>query len=266
MDSPFLYKLPAGSTIYRAKTINKEGRWYTLKLEDAYTYGEFITEYKTDRDFNLINITSLTFHYDYIDRLNVMFPGIEHSGFDIEKIKCLIPFGLIDLNSQQNGMSFLNSQINLNETGWNSIFEYISYNLQNRHRFSEHSLDTNMVDILEKIYGHVYDGYISPIRWPTKCHGGLFPRELCFFNLGNTIEHQTHIRPQSGGMVHASTVMPDMSKIDYSAINEKFSEIIKTMPICRGWNSHTDDTGSSLHNHSGGRRRKTRRRNKERKV
>jgi hypothetical protein len=261
MESPFLYKLPTGSTIFRAKTINKEGRWYALKLEDAYTYGENITEYKTVKDLNLINITSLTFHNDFIDRLNVLFPGEEHSGYDIDKIKCLIPFGLIDLQSQQTSMSLLNSHLNLHESGWNPIFEYLSHNINNRHRFSDHYLDTNLICVLEKIYGRVFDGYISPIKWPTKCHGGLFPRELCFFNLGNVIEQREHKRPHSGGMYDNDSnknKTPDMSKINYDAIKEQYANVIKSWPSYIGWNSHTDDTDVSSCKMLGGHRRKTR--------
>ena len=125
MEPAYSYKLPIGTSIFRATTIAKDGRWYTLSLEDAYTYGELITEYKTNKDLNLINISSLTFHNDFIDRLNVMFPGIDYSGISEEKIKCLMPLGLIDLETQKESMKMFGNDLNLkmdkfsvNQTVW----------------------------------------------------------------------------------------------------------------------------------------------------
>ena len=241
MDPPYLYKLPSGSTIYRATTINKEGRWYALSLEDAFTYGEIVTEYKTKTDLNLINITSLTFHNDFMDRLNVLFPGVDHTGIDHTKLMCMIPLGLFNFESQNTSLGLLNVSINHDLSKWNHMLQLLSHNLHDRHRFSEHTLDTKMVCVLEQIYGNYYDGYISPIRWPTKMHGHFFPRELCFFKLGNVVEEKEHKRPHFGG---GNTINASEFKFDVELAKkniEKMNETIRKMPVVFGWNTHTDD-------------------------
>lgn len=280
MESPFLYKILAGTKIFRAKTINKEGRWYTLSLEDAYSYGENITEYTLLKDLKLINITSLTFHNDYMDRISVLYPGNDYSGYDINKMKCLIPLGLVDLSLQSYEFTSIGGgKIPINETLWNDRLEYLSKSLLNRHRLSEHSLDTNFVSILEKIYGDHFDGYISPIKWPTKIHGHLFPRELFTFKLENIKEESSHIRPVSGGGINntikISCNMPDFSKIDYDSIQKNINKEIKeivSQPLLLFWNPHTEEAFTECKlvypslqasdSNTGGKRTHTRKKNK----
>jgi hypothetical protein len=45
MDPPYLYNLKEGTHIFRAKTLEKKGRWFSFSLNDALSYGENITEY-----------------------------------------------------------------------------------------------------------------------------------------------------------------------------------------------------------------------------
>lgn len=268
MDSPYLYKLPADTKLFRATTVKKEGRWYNLSLENAYTYGENITEYKTLQELKLINITSLTFHNDFMDRLSVLYPGEDYTGYDINKIKCLIPLGLIDLSVQQQQLGFTDNILSLNENMWNDKLEYLSKNLLNRHRLSDHNLDTNFVSILEKIYGEKFDGYISPISWPTKIHGYFFPRELCIFKLEYLQEVTTYKRPSIGGSVNTNIICNplDFSKIDYDAIQLKMNKEMKEIlskPINLFWNSHSEESFTSCKALTvKGGKRNTRKRNK----
>lgn len=239
MDPAFDYNMPKGTVLFRAATVEKEGRWFTLSLQDAATYGETITEYTTNKDLKLLNITSLTFHLDFMDRLNIKFPGDNYSGFDHNKIKCLIPFGLVDIESQKKGMSMIGFHMNENTSNWNPGFDYLSSILYNRHRVSEHSLDTYLVTVLEEIYGEQYDGYISPITWPTKLHGGFFPREVCMFKRGNVKEEKEHKRSQLGGtMKHIQTPIPDLSNVDWDKVQMKMNKYIDSIPITPGWNTH----------------------------
>lgn len=263
MDPAFLYKLPTGTKIFRAATISKGGRWYTLSLEDAYTYGENITEFVTIKELVLLNITSLTFHIDYMDRVSSLYPANDYSGFDINKFKCLIPLGLIDLPSQMKNLNFLGSTANLDESKWDTVLEYLSNNLLNRHRLSDHSLDTNFATVLEQIYGGNFNGYISPIRWPTKLHGHLFPRELCIFNSVDTFikEIAEHKRPTIGGNLDSISNIQckpfDFSTVDYNAIQEKMNTQIKNIlakPLTLFWNSHTGEIYPSCKSVLGGKR------------
>ena len=216
-----MIKIPAGTHVYRAQTVAKEGRWFTLSLQDAFTYGSNITEYETIRDLTMINLMSLTFHLDFMDRLNAIYPGLDHTGYDADKIKCLIPLGLVDLDTQQQALNLMGSGQQLNDQRWSIVHDYTSRLMLNRHRFSAHSIDTHMVTVMENIYGSYYDGYVSPIRWPTKMHGDFFPRELFCFKLGNVREVQAHQRPpQAGG---------------YNSIKPITNNFI---PL---WNPHTDE-------------------------
>lgn len=207
MEPAYSFILPAGTSIFRAKTINKEGRWYSFTLQDAYVYGELITEFVTNKDLKLINIMSFTFHDDFMDRLNVMFPGDDYSGINNEKLKCLIPLGLPDLQTQLEAIKHFRQDITINTETWNNKFDLLSKLMLNRHRFSIHELDTFLVSVLEKIYGSYFDGYISPLNWPTKLHGNLFHRELCTFKQGAVNEVRTYTRPSRGGGYTSSELM-----------------------------------------------------------
>ena len=118
MDPPYLYNLPIHTPLFRAATIAKEGRWYGLALEDAHTYGPRVTEYSTTKELRLLNIMSLTFHNDLMDRLLVKYPGPDHTGIDNDKLKCLIPLGLFDIITQRISCGHLQIAMPLNETQW----------------------------------------------------------------------------------------------------------------------------------------------------
>lgn len=241
MDCVYSYILPENTSIFRATTKAKEGRWFTLDLESAYTYGENITEYKTIKSLNLINITSLTFHLDFIDRLNILFTGSDYTGFSIEKIKCLIPLGLVNFDTQQEMLKRLGVKIEPNTKDWDSILDLLNKLMLNRHRFSEHSLDSFFIETLEKIYGNVFDGMISSIRLPSILHGGLFPRELCIFKYGTVKEINSYTRPHSlSGGFKTNNI-----KIDEEHFRKTEREFLKSSKEFKFkplWNPHTEDT------------------------
>jgi len=248
MKPAYHYSLPSGTRIFRATTIDKEGRWYTLSLQDAYTYGENITEYSTIKELNLLNIGSLTFHNDFIDRLNVLYPDSRHTGLHSDKVRCLIPLGLADIHSQELGIHLLNANMPMNISEWNPILDYSSKIMMNRHRLSEHSLDTNLVKVLEQIYGNYYDGYISPFEWPTKIHGRYFPKELCIFKIKDTIkEETTYKRPLAGGTGQIKDV--EFVPLNLNIAHDKFIKSDEPMgPPRLFWNPHTDDSITSQPN------------------
>ena len=155
-------------------------------------------------------------------RLNVLFPGHNHIGISEEKLKCLVPLGLIDLETQKESFNMLGNVLNLNMDKWNNNIEFLSKLMLNRHRFSTLELDTYLISVLETIYGSQYDGSISPIRWPTKVHGNLFPRELCIFQYGCVSEIQTHKRPHIGG----GEKMPNKIN-EFKFDKERFDKIMK---------------------------------------
>lgn len=246
MDPPFMYKMPIGTRLFRASTIAKEGRWYNLNLNDAYTYGENITEYSTIKDLNLINVMSLTFHNDFVDRLNIMYPGYNNTGFDTEKIKCLIPFGLLNQSMQQKGLNIFGANIGQNTSPFDIMSDYMGELMQGRNRISEHTLDTHLSKVLENIYGNYYDGFISPLKWPTKIHpgnGSFFPQELCFFNLGNVKEENQHKRPMTGG--GKIDIIPkfkfEQNYEIYNQIIKNYEDNLKNNKIIPLWNPHTED-------------------------
>ena len=246
MESPYLYILPKGTVLFRATTLKKEGRWYNFSLDDAYAYGKYVTEYVLTEDLKLINIASLTFHNDFMDRLLVLYPGVDNTGYDIDKIKCLIPLGLVDISTQKKNLDYIGAGFSPNETAWNNVLEYLSNNLLNRHRLSEHSIDTHFVSILEKIYGEKYQGYISPIRWPTKMHGYLFPREMCMFKIHGIQEIGSHTQASSGGGNTRETIQCKpftMNSSQYSIVQKQCeAELQEALqaPLKLYWNSHAE--------------------------
>lgn len=212
MEPAYLYKMPVGTSLFRAKTIQKTGRWHSLSLNDAYTYGTNITEFVTNKDLCLINVMSLTFHNDLMDRLMIRYPGINYDGIDIDKLICLIPLGLFDKDTQNLALGTTkNYSLPQNGQNWDILMQFGHLMLHSRQRYSDHEVDTKFVNILEEIYGDVYDGFISPIKWPTKCHasGGYFPREMCIFKDGLVNEVQEHLRPDQ--MFHQSSVAAEAS-------------------------------------------------------
>lgn len=255
MDPAYLYKLPEGTRIFRATTLSKEGRWYAHTLEDAYTYGSTITEYSTVKDLKFLNIMSLTFHLDLIDRLNVLYPGKDGDGIDADKQRCLIPLGLMNLQTQETALHRLGFHVPIDESRWDNTLEYLSQCMLNRHRCSDHTMDAHMITVLERIYGDHYDGIISPLKWPTKMHGYYFPREICMFKLGNVKEEAEHVRPSNGGgrdvreerpynfviKPHLGLKYDDELKKRFDAIHKESSYGTCTL----FWNPHTDDDPGS---------------------
>jgi hypothetical protein len=232
MDPPYQYNLPAGTHLFRAKTIAKEGRWYALKLEDIFRYGREITEYSTTKDLKLLNIMSLTFHNDFMDRLNTLYPGKDYDGYDLDKLKCLIPLGLVDLQSQTKFANVFGHTLQTYDLSWNELKDITNAPLLNRHRLSEHHLDTHLVSVLEQIYGHHYDGYISPLEWPSKLGENNFHREVCLFKIRNIKEEGTYIITQTGGeqKTHLTQSPPAIQKSPFTnyskfyELQEKYSQ------------------------------------------
>lgn len=265
MDSPYLYKLPQGTSIFRAKTIAKEGRWYTLALEDAYTYGEMITEYSTTKELRLINIMSLTFHNDFMDRLMILYPGADYTGMDMRRLSCLISLGLFDIDSQMMAAKLMKIPFPFNDISQDPLMHLNNNYLHRRNRFSEHNMDAHFVSVLEEIYGDVYDGYISPIKWSTNIHGGYFPRELCIFKHGSTHEEKEHMRPNRS----ASSSIPSSGgggnnhlKYELSPeILEQHRKFVSEHPFKPLWNPHTEDeyhSSSQMGGYHSKKRRSTR--------
>lgn len=258
MDPAYLYRLPLGSSLFRAATKAKEGRWYALTLEDTYIYGNNTTEYSTTKELKLLNLMSLTFHNDLMDRLLVKFPGKDNLGIDNDKIKCLIAIGLFDFNLQNVSHGTVFGKIPIvHDNNWDIRQEWGVQMLHNRHRFSEHENDTRFVSILEELYGNYYDGYIIPVCWPSKLQGGYFGREVFLFKIANVKEVNSYIRSHTiqntpsftGGaenntskyaeFISEKDLQPGVIAITREMM-EKGAEDMKRNPIRPLWNSHEE--------------------------
>lgn len=206
MEPAYLYKLPPNTHIFRATGQSPLGRWYSLSVEEVIMYGRQVTEFSTLKEYRLVNIMSLTFHNDFMDRIMTMFPGSDNDGFDPHKIACALPIGLFDVYSQPylHNTFYIGKQLEIQTTDWDDKKQWCSQMLHQRQRYSEHKIDTHFTQVMEKIYGSAYDGFIAPLKWPTQMHDGqcrLFPREICFFNipsLKTELIYQMNL-PSSGG-------------------------------------------------------------------
>jgi hypothetical protein len=190
MEPAYLYKLPPNSHIFRATNKSSTGRWYSFSVEEVIMYGNEVTEYSTTKEYRFVNIMSLTFHNDFMDRIMTMFPGSDNDGFDPNKLACVLPLGLFDVHSQPylHNTFYIGKKLEIQQADWDDKREWCSQMLHHRQRYSEHGIDTHFTQVMQTIYGGVYDGFIAPLKWPTQLFddykkSALYPREICFFNI-----------------------------------------------------------------------------------
>lgn len=175
--------LKSGTVLYRGindkndTDITGKAMWFSVDKADALLYGNKIIKYKLLKDINLLNITDINFHNNYLNILNLLYTGTNYDSVDAKKIEAAIP----DYEVQ---CSYLHSKgILLNNTvHWTNEHEIASRFLMNRHRYSTFERDKLLVSTLYKIYGTKCEGYISKIKWPSKLHDGFFNREICLFS------------------------------------------------------------------------------------
>jgi hypothetical protein len=178
--------LKAGTVLFRGmNNINnidtKRPLWLCLDKESALLYGNTVIEYKLLKDVTLLNIQDLGFHSNYLNVLNLIYKGTKSDGVDNNKIEASIPIGLPDLETQYKYL--ISKRVLLPKlTTWTNEHEIASKFLLNRHRYSTFERDKFFVDTLNTIYGKDCHGYISPIKWPSKLHDGLFNTEVCLFS------------------------------------------------------------------------------------
>lgn len=191
----YTYIYPEGSQLFRATDYNSLNisdipLWFGEKENIARKYTrKYLYEFKTKRDFRLLNITHPLFHQDFMNKLMIMYRDYEarFNGTELlvpdDVLHALLPIGLFGIESQ---IDFLSSQrvdlshIN-NNTLWNESFQkYVDSCFGGKHRYSVYERDLNMVKLMRWLYRE-YDGYIIPVMWPSKLLDGLFNREICLF-------------------------------------------------------------------------------------
>lgn len=184
----FTYVIPGNETIFKGMDVKvfdikyDQPCWYSENMETAKKYGKYVHEIKTTTEIKLINLTSQFFHMFLKDNLNLRFRGNNNNGIDINKLKLLLPLGLPDLNSQvQYIKNFIpNNHLNNCKPPQPQLEPYISV-FDRHHRYSNSQYDLELIKTLAHIFGSEFDGYISPIDWPSCFHNGLFHNEICLF-------------------------------------------------------------------------------------
>jgi hypothetical protein len=151
--------------------------WFALDENDAKLYGSLIYEYKLTADIILIDVLDTNFHNDYMAKLNNLFKGNNHTGFDVNKFNACIPLGLPNYTVQRR---FLN-HIDISKNKLTEKQKVCIECMNGKHRYSEFSRDKYMVSILKYLYNHKYHGYMTDIMWPSIYHNGYFNREICIF-------------------------------------------------------------------------------------
>jgi hypothetical protein len=179
--------LTKGSILHRginAKNNNThvpEPLWITLSKEDAEAYGSQVVQFVLERDVALFDPMTTAFQIEYMKALNAKFPGTNFDGVDDRKIRAAIPFGLPDFPTQYAYLRSRKVKLDIDESKWANEHAYACACINNKHRYSDFERDLFTVETLFQLFGDRYDGYISRLRWPSKFHNGMFPREVCIF-------------------------------------------------------------------------------------
>ena len=216
--------LERGKKVYRAfnannsKIFSTDPIWFVETLEEAVHYGTTIREYTFKHPVKLLNPMCGYFQNDYINKLSTLYPGTNGIGFDEDKIKAAIPFGLPNFDVQIEYL--VNQRIQIRKPSvWDFKRESCVQFINNKHRYSEFSRDVFMINILKALYASEFHGFMTNIRWPSKLHDGFFNREICIFHPSiNLVEGQII---QIGSGKHIKAHFPNV-------------------PVGDSWNRHTD--------------------------
>jgi hypothetical protein len=194
MEAKYTYIMNNGKQLYRglkeAQADPKYSKisWFSEDSSTAQKYafqqgvqvGEIFT-YRTLKELKLVNINSMFFRFDFIDKINMAYPN---DIFSEDKIQLFSVLGIPDLNSLnevvdkyfKNKPEFKCRNSTDNETKKIKLFAaYLG-----GHRLSEYSIDRFFAEKLKELYGQEFDGYIAPLDWVTCFHGKL-PSEICLF-------------------------------------------------------------------------------------
>jgi hypothetical protein len=162
--------------------------WFSEKAKTAEKYtmqnnrkiGEIFT-YKTTKELKLININSMFFKVHFIDKINMFY---RNEAYSEDKIRLFSTLGIPDLGSVNYVINkyFTEKPKYMCHDPMSEDTQKIKLfaNYLGGHRLSEYTMDAFFAEKLKELYGHEFDGYISPIDWSSCFHGAL-PAEICLF-------------------------------------------------------------------------------------
>lgn len=178
----FTTVLPKGTLLYRGSKNAEPLRpdtfpmWFCEQTHNASYYGEHVASYVLTRDVRLLNAQHQGFHQDFINRLNITFPGDNGMGMDDRKLAVMAALGLPDLATQRRVLGEHGTV-----TRKNVIDTFVGC-FGGAHRYSSSRYDNNMVSAMTAEYAHMgYDGYISACGWPSYYMDGFLTPEICMF-------------------------------------------------------------------------------------
>jgi hypothetical protein len=186
----FEYIVPANQQLYKGTPsrsfdmkYNKPS-WFTESLEIAkgYSKGNYVHSIRNKNPLRLINIMNPHFHLFLIDLINNLHKYDDNNASYHKKMQYLIPLGLPDAKSQVAYIKeFFNEEPKLSNT-----IQLLSPFFQHKHRFSEKTLDHNLIRLLKGVmWQHKFVGYIAPCKWVSYFHQE-FHEEICLFDMSNT--------------------------------------------------------------------------------
>ena len=169
--------------------INESPLWCAHNVQNANKYGKYLYMIKPLRKLKLIDISNISFHNDYISRVNNL-KFTENSSLAEEKAYCMLALGLPNFKTQlrylPKNISGVYPNTPLDEKSFKifNMIEMFSPYFGERHRYSLESnginLDKRMVSMLMELYPD-YDGYICKSYWPSYHLGGFMHPETCIF-------------------------------------------------------------------------------------
>jgi len=193
--------IPSSTSLYRSadKADDLPGTWFSLVASDSYGYGSKTGEFRTVKELRLLDITTIEFHTDLIQKINKLSEKNMH--VNNNKSTLLFPLGFTDYEIYKE---MVKSVLNIPIISPSNIQVDIdsSQFFNNRSRLSIKNLDTNLVLLLNDLYKDIADGIISPRPLPNRIQGGYHLKELFIFNY-SYVEYKGEIaRPITGGGIY----------------------------------------------------------------
>jgi hypothetical protein len=240
MSYSFVYTLPKNAKLYHAHNRNKnpinENRptWFTETVQLATDYVKVInttiSKFNTKRPLKLLDINNMSFHQDFISKINNKFNTAPNMIDD----KMLVSMSLgypndIEVNNFVRETCKFKSKMEEFQIVRN--LEYFN----NKSRYSNTQLDKLFVDFLIEEYEiDGIDGYISRNYVPSKTMCAWFAPEICIFRPMSRLTYEIELSSEKPNPHHPSPPHfrsdlhksnPSMAKIldkRINQINEKY--------------------------------------------
>jgi hypothetical protein len=154
--------------------------WFALDIRVAHLYGNYMSQYRTSKSLNLINIQSGIFKIHFMDQLNEKY-GFNTTGTTVNKDKTdvLMTIGMPNYESVVRvygtpTCTYTSQDIEKH------VHDNVPFFYGDRNSFDKK--DLKMIKDMKEIYeNYGFDGYISTTNIPSRYTCGWFHPEIGLF-------------------------------------------------------------------------------------